>query len=78
MVAQQQNANRGRVVSVFGDSVGWTLMRYLSPTPGFTFVNHTLVGCGVVRGGPFRYSAESGNPKPECETWPSRWAGQVA
>ncbi len=78
VVAQQQNANRGRVVSVFGDSVGWTLMRYLPATPGFTFVNHTLVGCGIVRGGPFRYSAESGNPKPECETWPSRWAGQVA
>ena len=78
IVAQQQSANRGRVVSVFGDSVGWTLMRYLPPSPGFTFVNHTLVGCGIVRGGPFRYSAESGNPKPECETWPSRWAGQVA
>ncbi|HUL99016.1 MAG TPA: acyltransferase, partial [Mycobacterium sp.] len=78
VVAQQQNADRGQVVSVFGDSVGWTLMRYLPATPGFTFVNHTLVGCGIVRGGPFRYSAESGNPKPECETWPSRWAGQVA
>jgi peptidoglycan/LPS O-acetylase OafA/YrhL len=78
VVVAQHNANRGRVVSVFGDSVGWTLMRYLPPTPGFTFINHTLVGCGVVRGGPFRYSAESGNPKPECETWPSRWAGQVA
>ncbi len=78
LLPQQQNANRGRVVSVFGDSVGWTLMRYLPPTPGFTFVNHTLVGCGIVRGGPFRYSAESGNPKPECESWPSRWAGQVA
>jgi peptidoglycan/LPS O-acetylase OafA/YrhL len=78
VVVAQQSANRGRVVSVFGDSVGWTLMRYLPPTPGFTFINHTLVGCGIVRGGPFRYSAESGNPKPECETWPSRWAGQVA
>jgi hypothetical protein len=63
---------------VFGDSVGWTLMRYLPPTPGFTFINHTLVGCGIVRGGPFRYSAESGNPKPECETWPGRWADQIA
>lgn len=78
VLVAQQDANRGRVVSVFGDSVGWTLMRYLPPTPGFTFVNHTLVGCGIVRGGPYRYSAESGNPKPECESWPSRWAGQVA
>ncbi len=78
LVAQRQNANRGRVVSVFGDSVGWTLMRFLPQTPGFTLINHTLVGCGIVRGGPFKYSAESGNPKPECETWPSRWSGQVA
>jgi hypothetical protein len=78
VVVPQQNAIIGRIVSVFGDSVGWTLMRYLPPTPGFTFVNHTLVGCGIVRGGPFRYSAESGNPKPECESWPSRWAGQIA
>ncbi|MBV9516085.1 MAG: acyltransferase, partial [Mycobacteriaceae bacterium] len=78
VVVAQQSANRGRVVSVFGDSVGWTMMRYLPPTPGFTFINHTLVGCGIVRGGPFRYSAESGNPKPECETWPSRWAGAVS
>ena len=78
VVAQQRASDRGRVVSVFGDSVGWTLMRYLPATPGFTFINHTLVGCGIVRGGPFRYSAESGNPKPECETWPSRWADQIA
>jgi peptidoglycan/LPS O-acetylase OafA/YrhL len=78
VVAPQRASDRGRVVSVFGDSVGWTLMRYLPPTPGLTFINHTLVGCGIVRGGPFRYSAESGNPKPECETWPSRWADQIA
>jgi peptidoglycan/LPS O-acetylase OafA/YrhL len=78
VVAQGRAPGRGRVVSVFGDSVGWTLMRYLPPTPGFTFINHTLVGCGIVRGGPFRYSAESGNPKPECETWPGRWADQIA
>jgi hypothetical protein len=41
-------------------------------------VNHTLVGCGLVRAGKYRYSMESGEPKPECLSWPSRWAGQVA
>jgi peptidoglycan/LPS O-acetylase OafA/YrhL len=78
VVVAQRNANAGRVVSVFGDSVGWTLMRYLPATPGFTFVNHTLIGCGLARAGAYRYSVESGGPKPECESWPSRWAGQVA
>ena len=77
MVAQR-NDKTGRVVSVFGDSVGWTLMRYLPPTPGFTFVNHTLIGCGIVRSTSYRYSTEKGDPKPECDSWPTRWEGQVA
>lgn len=78
VVVAQPDSRTGRVVSVFGDSVGWTLMRYLPATPGFTFVNHTLIGCGIVRGGAYRYSAERGDPKPECDSWPSRWAGQIA
>ncbi|HZQ32662.1 MAG TPA: acyltransferase family protein [Mycobacterium sp.] len=78
VVVAQPDSRTGQVVSVFGDSVGWTLMRYLPATPGFTFVNHTLIGCGIVRGGPYRYSAEKGDPKPECDSWPDRWAGQIA
>ena len=78
VVVAHQRSNRGHVVSVFGDSVGWTLMRHLPETPGFTFIDHTLIGCGIARGGPYRYSVEKGEPKPECDSWPSRWAGQVA
>ena len=64
-------------VAVFGDSVAWTLMRYLPPTPGLTFTNYTTIGCGVARGGPYRYAGETLNQKPECDAWPSRWSQRI-
>jgi peptidoglycan/LPS O-acetylase OafA/YrhL len=64
-------------VAVFGDSVAWTLMRYLPPTPGLSFTNYTTIGCGVARGGPYRYAGETLNQKPECDTWPQRWAQRI-
>ncbi|HET7668511.1 MAG TPA: acyltransferase family protein, partial [Mycobacterium sp.] len=60
-------------VAVFGDSVAWTLMRYLPPTPGLNFTNYTTIGCGVARGGPYRSTGETLNQKPECDDWPARW-----
>ncbi|HEX2401764.1 MAG TPA: acyltransferase family protein [Mycobacterium sp.] len=64
-------------VAVFGDSVAWTLMRYLPPTPGLSFTNYTTIGCGVVRGGPYRYAGETLNQKAECDAWPARWAQRI-
>jgi hypothetical protein len=64
-------------VAVFGDSVAWTLMRYLPPTPGLSFTNYTTIGCGVARGGPYRYAGETLNQKPECDAWPERWAQRI-
>jgi peptidoglycan/LPS O-acetylase OafA/YrhL len=64
-------------VAVFGDSVAWTLMRYLPPTPGLSFTNYTTIGCGIARGGPYRYAGETLNQKPECDAWPSRWAQRI-
>jgi peptidoglycan/LPS O-acetylase OafA/YrhL len=64
-------------VAVFGDSVAWTLMRYLPPTPGLSFSNYTTIGCGVARGGPYRYAGETLNQKPECDDWPARWAQRI-
>lgn len=64
-------------VAVFGDSVAWTLMRYLPPTPGLSFANYTTIGCGVARGGPYRYAGETLNQKPECDAWPARWAQRI-
>ena len=68
----------GRVVSVFGDSTAWTLMRYLPATPGFNFVDRTVIGCGIVRGGPYRYMGQKLEQKPECDTWPSRWRERIS
>src|ERR1700737_3445370 len=40
----QRDPRRPFTVSVFGDSIGWTLMHYLPSTPGFHFVDHTVLG----------------------------------
>ena len=66
-----------RTVSVFGDSIAWTMMRYLPPTPGLAFTNYTTIGCGIARGGPYRYVGQTLNQKPECDAWPSRWSQRI-
>lgn len=66
-----------RSVAVFGDSVAWTMMRYLPPTPGLAFTNYTTIGCGIARGGPYRYVGQTLNQKPECDAWPSRWSQRI-
>ncbi|OBA94335.1 hypothetical protein A5662_19485 [Mycobacteriaceae bacterium 1482268.1] len=67
-----------RTVAVFGDSMAWTMMRYLPPTPGFKFLDFTTIGCGIARGGPYRSTGETLTQKPECETWPARWAQRIS
>ncbi|WP_343601282.1 acyltransferase family protein [Mycobacterium sp.] len=74
----QRDPRRPFTVSVFGDSIGATLMHFLPPTPGFRFVDHTVIGCSLVRGGPYRYLGETLEQKSECESWPGRWAAQVS
>ncbi|OBI46014.1 hypothetical protein A5707_22265 [Mycobacterium kyorinense] len=74
----QRDPHRPFTVSVFGDSIGWTLMHYLPQTPGFDFIDHTVIGCSMVRGGPYRYLEQTLDQKSECESWPSRWAAQIA
>lgn len=64
-------------VSVFGDSIAWTLMRYLPATPGFDFTDHTTIGCGIARGGPYEYVGQELEQKPECDAWPARWAQRI-
>ena len=52
-----------RTVAVFGDSMAWTMMRYLPPTPGFKFIDYTTIGCGIARGGPYRSTGETLQPE---------------
>ncbi|MGV0627156.1 DUF459 domain-containing protein [Mycolicibacter minnesotensis] len=73
----RHDPNRPRTVSVFGDSIGWTLMHYLPETPGYEFIDHTVVGCSIVRAGPYRWAGKSIAQGKECDDWPARWARQV-
>lgn len=72
-----RDPNRPFTVSVFGDSIGWTLMHYLPPTPGFRFIDHTVIGCSLVRGTPYRYIGQTLEQRAECDGWPARWSAQV-
>jgi peptidoglycan/LPS O-acetylase OafA/YrhL len=73
-----RDPKRPFTVSVFGDSIGWTWMHYLPPTPGFSFLDHTVIGCSLVRGTPYRYIGQTLDQRPECDTWPTRWSTQVS
>ncbi|WP_307856961.1 acyltransferase family protein [Mycolicibacter acidiphilus] len=66
-----------RTVSVFGDSIGWTVMHYLPATPGYDFVDHTVVGCSIVRAGPYRWAGKTIAQGKDCDGWPARWARQI-
>ncbi|MDT5165193.1 MAG: hypothetical protein QOC88_2087, partial [Mycobacterium sp.] len=74
----KRDPRRPFTVSVFGDSIGWTMMHFLPPTPGFQFVDHTVIGCSLVRGGPYSYLGQALDQKSECESWPGRWTSQMA
>jgi peptidoglycan/LPS O-acetylase OafA/YrhL len=76
--AVPRDPNRPRTVSVFGDSIAASLMQYLPPTPGYDFIDRTIIGCSIVRAGPYRYSGQTLQQKSECDGWPGRWAKQLA
>ena len=73
----RQGAPGDTRVVVFGDSIAWTLMRYLPETPGLYFADYTTIGCGIARGGPYEYVGRELDQKPACDAWPSRWAQRI-
>jgi hypothetical protein len=64
-------------VDVFGDSIAWTLTHYLPALPGIDVRDHTVLGCGVVQGGPYRYFGQPYPDKPSCDRWPTTWRSAV-
>jgi len=60
-------------VAVFGDSIGFRLMYYRPPTPGIRFTDDTVLGCGIVTGGPYRVFGVQWPDNPICDAWPWRW-----
>ena len=64
-------------VLVVGDSVADTLAiwtRDQARREGIAMTSYALLGCGIVRGGPYRYFGSIERQPPECENWPERWA----
>jgi hypothetical protein len=64
-------------VDVFGDSIAWTLTHYLPALPGIQVRDHTVLGCGIVQGGPYRYFGQQYPDKPQCDRWPTTWRRDV-
>jgi peptidoglycan/LPS O-acetylase OafA/YrhL len=74
--AQRHHPRPGRepVVAVFGDSVAWTLVTYLSEHPGLDVRDRTMLGCGVAREGPYRYFGQLYPAvSRDCRDWPRLW-----
>jgi lysophospholipase L1-like esterase len=57
-------------VKVFGDSLAWSLVHQLPAQPGFIVHNDTMMGCGLLLEGPYRYFGSIQQQRPECAGWP--------
>lgn len=68
-------------VMLIGDSIAFTASLGLAPEAGrwsFTVINEGINGCGVVRGGPYRYFGAQRDMEPRCEVWPALWEDAIA
>src|SRR5262249_37185648 len=67
-------------VMVVGDSVGLTLTQGLDSSASrydISFTNDAVLGCGLVRGGPYRYFGQVSKQLSTCDAWPTKWATLV-
>ncbi|HUQ40028.1 MAG TPA: SGNH hydrolase domain-containing protein [Acidimicrobiales bacterium] len=67
-------------VMFIGDSMAFTAADALAPHAlprGFTVANEGIFGCGVVRGGPYRYFGAQHDLMAHCADWPARWQAAV-
>jgi hypothetical protein len=63
-----------------GDSVSMTLAEGLNSSArsyGLNLTNDAILGCGIVRGGPFRYFGSDSQQPRQCENWPDRWTANL-
>lgn len=68
-------------VLVVGDSVADTLAlwtRNAAAREGIAMTSHAVLGCGIARGGPYRYFGAVEKQPPQCDDWPEEWARVVA
>ncbi|HEX6497897.1 MAG TPA: acyltransferase family protein [Micromonosporaceae bacterium] len=64
-------------IGFYGDSVAWTLAKYLPPQPNGQVINRAVQGCGIAR---LPDILELGTPHtnlPGCTTWDQRWRADL-
>lgn len=65
---------------VLGDSVAMTVVQpigRLASERGIELVDASTLGCGVARGGPYRYFGSVKDQTAGCDDWPNRWRGVI-
>jgi hypothetical protein len=60
-------------ITIFGDSVSWTLAAYMQEFPGLKITNQALAGCGIARLPDIIYIGEPHTNYVECPTWEVNW-----
>jgi hypothetical protein len=66
------------IVDVFGDSIAGSLAAYLPKQPGLDIRDRTVLGCGLTRTTPYRYSGATRVVRSNCRRWPQLWKAAVA
>ena len=64
-------------ISIFGDSVAWSLGTYLPPQTKLDVKTRGVPGCGIARLPDIRYIGLPHTNYPGCETWDRRWSKNV-
>jgi peptidoglycan/LPS O-acetylase OafA/YrhL len=64
-------------ISIFGDSVAWTLGTYLPSQTKLDVEARGVQGCGIARLPEIRYIGFAHTNYPGCDTWDRRWRRNV-
>ncbi|MFC3383609.1 acyltransferase family protein [Couchioplanes azureus] len=64
-------------ISIFGDSVAWSLGTYLPEQSRLDIESRGVQGCGIARLPEIRYIGFPHTNYPGCETWDRRWRRNV-
>jgi hypothetical protein len=64
-------------ISIFGDSVAWSLGTYLPEQTKLDIETRGVQGCGIARLPDIRYIGFAHTNYPGCDTWDRRWRRNV-
>jgi peptidoglycan/LPS O-acetylase OafA/YrhL len=72
-----RRAGRQPRISIFGDSVAWSLGTYLPAQTRLDIETRGVQGCGIARLPQIRYIGFAHSNYPGCDTWDGRWRKYV-